>query len=237
MKRKIALGLLLCVLLCGCEGTKDKSDLTNTDKTEDTAGKQEEQVSSSLTDDAARVAYYEQLVTELQQELLSIKTALFTSRVEYESRIAELEAGMENNGEGKEPDTTPEDDSATEGEAWQDFRYTVSNGRVTVTAYTGSLRVVKIPERLGGYPVCAIGDRAFADHAKITSIELPGTVKQIGWFAFSGCVSLELVSIPDSVEAISYGAFQNCPLDLTVICSAGSYAAQYAASYGLPVRN
>ena len=240
MKKKIALGVLLCLLLCGCEKKNASTDIPDTDGT--TGGTREEETvikpSGEVDESDARLAYYEQLVTELQQELLSMKTELYVSRVEYESRIAELEAGKSpSTGEGgseTQPDTETESEKTPI--VTSDFQYTVKNGGATLLSYIGTDRMVDIPASLGGYPVIAIGDRAFMDNAKLISVTIPDTVTQIGWFAFSGCVSLESVTIPQTVEAISYGAFQNCPSTLTVSCVAGSYAEQYARSYGMKLK-
>jgi hypothetical protein len=108
---------------------------------------------------------------------------------------------------------------------------------VTVTGYLGAGGEVTVPATLGGLPVSAIGDRAFADRSDVTAVVLPVGISRVGWFAFSGCVSLARISLPGSITAISYGAFENCPQTLTVLCPAGSYAEQYAISYGLRVVN
>ena len=172
----------------------------------------------------ARIAYYEQLVADLQEELLQVKSELYTSRVEYEAILAELKASQAPpKGEALPPSASA-------------FRYTVTNGFAVLTAYTGESRAVEVPATIDGYTVVAIGDRAFLDNAKITSVTLPKTLTSIGWFAFSGCVSLERIEIPATVETISYGAFQNCPSTLTVTCVMGSYAEQYAVSYGIRVK-
>ena len=43
------------------------------------------------------------------------------------------------------------------------------------------------------------------------------------------------MTVPASVRSISYAAFENCT-KLTVLCGRDSYAAHWAASYGLPVQ-
>lgn len=237
MKKTVALGMLLCVLLCGCEKKNDVSDLPDTGE-EESSTREEETATSPESDSAdVRLAYYEQLVTELQQELLNMKTELYASRVEYESRIAELEAGKKPEGGETDSDTNPSGDSAEESKTEADFRYMVENGMAIITSYIGTDRQIEIPATIDGYTVCAVGERAFMDNAKLTSVMIPKTVTSIGWFAFSGCVSLESVTIPATVESISYGAFQNCPSALTVSCTAGSYAEQYARSYGMKVKS
>ena len=91
-----------------------------------------------------------------------------------------------------------------------------------------------VPAEIGGCPVVAIGDGAFRG-AGITAVILPDTVETVGWFAFADCTELASVTVPASVRSISYAAFENCT-KLTVLCGRDSYAAHWAASYGLPVQ-
>lgn len=223
MKKLMVLGMAFCLLLCGCNATAGGFD--SSDETDGTMREEETSRPSADEDPLdARIAYYEQLVTDLQEELLQVKSELYASRVEYEAILAELKAQQQPpNGDAQAPSSS-------------DFQYTVTDGFAILTAYVGTEKEVEIPATLDGYTVLAIGDRAFLDNARITSVTLPKTVTLIGWFAFSGCVSLERIVIPATVEAISYGAFQNCPSRLTVVCDAGSYAAQYAVSYGIRVK-
>lgn len=223
MKKKMVLGLLVCMLFCGCELPTAK-DVNHQQDAQVTPGAAEQQSTANAdgNDVQARLAYYEQLVVDLRQELLNVKTEMYANRVEYEARIAELESAV----------------SAGAGESTKDgavFGYTVEDGKLTVTSYTGTDAELVIPEKIDGYAVSAIGDRAFADNARLVSVSVPEGVESLGWFAFSGCVALKNISLPSSVQAISYGAFQNCPSDLTVCCKAGSYADRYAISYGIRV--
>ncbi len=210
MKKRILLCLLLIFLFTSCAAEPPKTDPPETDNSQSDA-------------DAARIAYYEELIEELRHELLDVKTALYTSRVECEALQDQLEE-MQQSGP-QAPEQSPSQTSH--------FTYTVADGKAVITAYSGSDIEVTVPASLDGYPVTAIGDRAFANNPKLVSVSLPNGVQTIGWFAFSGCVSLSRIRIPQTVEAISYGAFENCPAALTIITPADSYAAQYAASYGI----
>lgn len=225
MKKSLLFCLALCALLTGC-----RSNVQTPPREEQTL---ETQASDPLPEppsdsDDARVAYYEQLVSRLQQELLDLKTELYVDRVEYESRIAELEKGSEA------PPVTEQTPSAPSAES--QFTYLIENGGVKITGYTGTQKQVVVPSTIEGHPVVAVGDRAFMDKAILSSVVLPDSVTSIGWFAFSGCVSLEHIFIPAGVSTISYGAFQNCRSTLAVTCAAGSYAEAYAQSYGIAVK-
>lgn len=235
MKRTITLCLIFCALLCGCQKETGNAD-NQTDMTvKDEQNTQTNQNSTGGGDgDQTRLAYYEQLVNELQQQVLNLKTEIYANRVEYESRIDELEAGRTPEGDSPSNSAPPTQNQGAS--AATSFRYTVENGAVTLTSYIGTGKTVEIPTTIDGCPVVAIGDRAFLDHAALTSVTIPEGVTHIGWFAFSGCVSLKSVTMPASVSSINYGAFENCDSKMTVVCHAGSYAEAYANSYGMIVQ-
>lgn len=132
----------------------------------------------------------------------------------------------DHSGEGSDNGTVP---PVTDPSA--DYTYTVSDGGVTILAYIGHGGAVSIPSEIEGRPVVAIADDAFKNK-DVTAVAIPDTVVSIGWFAFYGCHALEQVTIPTSVTAIAYAAFDGCP-SLTVYCTAGSYAAAYAAGFGI----
>ena len=58
--------------------------------------------------------------------------------------------------------------------------------------------------------ITAIGEHAFSQLTRITSVSIPDTVTFIGERAFYGCSSLNAVVIPDSVTEIEAYAFANC---------------------------
>ncbi|MCP5525131.1 MAG: leucine-rich repeat protein [Verrucomicrobiales bacterium] len=80
------------------------------------------------------------------------------------------------------------------------FDYTVNEGEVTLTKYTGPGGAVVIPDTLDGLPVPSIGDRALQDCLNVTSVTMPDSVTRVEPFAFQGCTSLTSVTIPDSDE-------------------------------------
>lgn len=237
MKRTVAVCLIFCALLCGCQkdaGAVDQGDGT-TVKDEQHTSVNNGTAGDDTNADATRLSYYEQLVGELQAEILNLKTVIYANRVEYESRLEALQTG-------KDETEPPAVDQPTVNQPTGDtvtvrqYRYTVAEGRATLTAYLGTDKSVTIPSEIDGYPVAAIGDRCFLDNATLTEVTIPTGVTEIGWFAFSGCVALKSVQIPETVTAIDYGAFQNCDSKMTVACSAGSYAERYAHSYGMAVK-
>lgn len=58
--------------------------------------------------------------------------------------------------------------------------------------------------------VTNIGEYAFIEWKSLTSIEIPGSVTNIGRSAFSGCESLTSIEIPRSVTNIGDRAFSGC---------------------------
>ena len=213
MKKTLALCCIFCALLCGCSA-KNGEEPVGDFQTPAVLPENESGADRIALDAAgARIEYYEGLVGELQQEILNLKTTIYTNQVEYESKLSALM------GSGAPSDTS--------------FEYVQRNGEATLVSYTGSASEVRIPETLGGCPVTAIADRAFENNTALSSVIVPSGVREIGWFAFSGCVFLTDVTLPASLQSVEYGAFENCSAALTVRCPGGSYAQQYARSYGL----
>lgn len=95
-----------------------------------------------------------------------------------------------------------------------DFTYTVSGTKATITGYTGSGGSVTVPETIGGYTVTKIAQSSFIG-TRITSVNLPKTVTEIGSNAFSGCTTLKTVkmeynSTVEYAARIEGAAFSGC---------------------------
>jgi len=86
-----------------------------------------------------------------------------------------------------------------------------------------------IPSKYMGYPVREIGIEAFSNRSSITSVTIPGSVKNICNSAFKNCNMLVSISIPDSVTSIGGSVFNGCTALTSVtipdsVISIGSYA-------------
>ncbi len=90
------------------------------------------------------------------------------------------------------------------------YQYTVSDGKATITGYTGPGGAVAIPAALDSYPVSAIGDHAFNGCQSITGITIPESVIGIGNFSFYSCNSLKSVTLGSGLTSIGDSAFYNC---------------------------
>ena len=167
-------------------------------------------------------ATYEARIAELEAQLAKYKEERFISDTAYKARIEELESKLQSTSPDVEGDGG---DVAT-------FTYRVEDGKAILTGYEGRSDLVTVPTELDGYPVVAIGERAF-EGTGVVAVTLPHGVEEIGWFAFYGCTGLMDVTIPASVTTIGYAVFDGCER-VTVIGRADSYAAAYAKSYGLP---
>lgn len=112
------------------------------------------------------------------------------------------------------------------------FNYTIDNGTITITGYTGPDGAVVIPATIDGYPVTSIGDSAFyasglssvtipnsvttiensafSSCKSMTNVTIGSGVISIGDYAFSGASHLTSITIPNSVATIGDGAFISC---------------------------
>lgn len=97
-----------------------------------------------------------------------------------------------------------------------------------ITGYSGAESDIRVPEKLGGYPVKwlsakfneytesvtfpagieEIASSVFENCSSLTTVKAPG-VTTIGWRAFKNCTALTTVSTP-KVKEIEFEAFYNC---------------------------
>ncbi len=85
-----------------------------------------------------------------------------------------------------------------------------NNGAITITGYSGAGGDVNIPSSIGGLPVLAIGEWAFARSVTVTNLTIPEGVTSIGSSALSECTKLLGVRLPNSLTNIEQQAFDGC---------------------------
>ncbi len=92
------------------------------------------------------------------------------------------------------------------------YTYTVSDGKATITKADSSVvnGAVTVPSTLGGYPVVAIGDKAFYSNKALTSVDIPESVISIGETAFGHCRNLSTLTLHEGLTTIGNQAFTYC---------------------------
>lgn len=93
--------------------------------------------------------------------------------------------------------------------------YTITDGEVTITDCDASLTSIVIPDEIEGLPVTSIGDYAFMNCSKFTSVKIPDTVTSIGSFGFAYCSNLTSITLPKSLTTMGGNTF--CSTNLSSI--------------------
>ena len=73
-----------------------------------------------------------------------------------------------------------------------------------------SKQQITIPEKVDGYTVTAIGEKAFRNQEQLLYVKMSGNVKTIGREAFAGCKSLVRADLGGKVHTIETDAFYCC---------------------------
>ena len=107
--------------------------------------------------------------------------------------------------------------------------YSVANGTVTIESWAFYLKgketeIINLPDTIK-----IIGFRAFSDCYNLKTINLPDSIKRIGACAFMDCYSLQYVIIPKSIKRIEESTFSGCKsLSSLVISESVSFIGQKA---------
>ena len=89
--------------------------------------------------------------------------------------------------------------------------FNLSSGEITsLTSHGKTLTNIIIPSKIDNVDIISIGEEAFYNCSRLTSVVIPNSVTSIGDQAFSGCTSLKSVEIGDSVTSIGDNAFNYC---------------------------
>ena len=106
----------------------------------------------------------------------------------------------------------------TDNESGLRFSYIEGSGKATVIADESgaylNMTSVTIPASVtiegNTYAVKAIGDDAFINCLRITSVTMPEGIESIGDYAFRQCGSLTQIVVPEGVKSIGDNAFADC---------------------------
>ncbi|MBR6420484.1 MAG: leucine-rich repeat domain-containing protein [Oscillospiraceae bacterium] len=83
---------------------------------------------------------------------------------------------------------------------------------VKIVGADEGLVTVHIPDKIGAYPILAIGEYAFSKCKNLREVTIDGGVKTLETGAFSECIGLEKISLGDALETVGDGAFYYCGL-------------------------
>ena len=93
----------------------------------------------------------------------------------------------------------------------ENFTYDIKGKNVIITSLKDDeMTSVKIPEKIEGKRVTAIGESAFSGSANLKKVRMADSVKEIQNFAFLFCEELDDVQISSSVTKIGESAFSDC---------------------------
>ena len=79
--------------------------------------------------------------------------------------------------------------------------------QVVAPSYAGKL---KIPEKLDGLPVRGVMPFGFSTCQKLTDVEFPATLREVGEKAFLWCSALTNVTFSEGLQSVGDYAFSNC---------------------------
>ncbi len=99
---------------------------------------------------------------------------------------------------------------------WKSYRYELTEEGAVITQYAPEEEEVsvRIPDRIDGHPVVAIGEEAFSENGSLLErAEVPSSVKRIGNGAFKMCMSLTDLALQEGLEQIGEEAFYLTPLE------------------------
>ena len=113
------------------------------------------------------------------------------------------------------------------------FKFSMKDGKASISGYKGTEVNVQIPIYIGKNPVTEIADGAFFGCEIMESLTIPEGVLCVGRQVFDRCCNLKDLHLPASVARIdSYiGSMRS---KLTIHAPAGSYAEQYAKENNIP---
>ena len=178
---------------------------------------------------------YSLTLQNLEQQILELQQNQYLSEIERQEELTRLQnllTQLKNESTQKPENNDTETNNSTNTKPSGKFLYTVTENLAVITGYTGNDETLVIPSVIDGYTVSEISDSAFSSE-QIKRVIITSGVSKIGWFAFQGCTNLTSVTIPSSVTSIGYSAFYTEARGFTIYCNSGSFAQQYAKSYGI----
>lgn len=207
---------------------------------------------ADVTDGAleAKILYYEAQLQGLTTQLDSMEQQMYLMRKDYLDQIelieqrfneqasendeapTDAETPEDADAEDKAPDTKEDAPSGGGEVQLREYTYLLENNFAILTSYLGDQTDIVVPAAVDGHLVIGLADRTF-ENSNAKSITLPDTIEKIGWFTFYQCENLEKIVLPRRLSSIGYASFDGCAPALCLYVKTGSYAQQFANSFGL----
>ncbi|MBQ9112308.1 MAG: leucine-rich repeat protein [Clostridia bacterium] len=113
------------------------------------------------------------------------------------------------------------------------YNYAPVDGGISITEIKRELDIMRIPSRMSGMTVVAIGEGAFEDTSSesVTEIIVPDTVTSIGKNAFANCAGVS-ITVEGSVTSLGDGAFKGCDVLMSITLGEGLTSVPYEAFSG-----
>lgn len=177
----------------------------------------------------------------------STRVYVLNSRLaDYQQAWSDLSAtlvGIMASGDGKDGDWSwviGSDSVLTISGTGKTSDYTSATGGI-VPWYNHRLKVKTAVVETG---ITELGSHSFYNHANLTSVSLPGTLKLIGTYAFRNCSKLPAISLPANLETISAQVFNgsgvtsiHIPASVTTISTTAFYDAESLATLTVAASN
>ena len=95
-----------------------------------------------------------------------------------------------------------------------------------ITGFTGEVRILVIPETIGGLVVRSIGKHAFAARKDLQEVILPRSLRRLSLFAFHNCSGLRKMFLYDGVDDYYDGVIRQCSSleEIELTADGSSYA-------------
>ena len=97
--------------------------------------------------------------------------------------------------------------------------YVETKDGVCITGCSRRSFWAEVPAQLEGRPVTAIDKKAFLSRKNLRELVLPGTVEEIGDWAFAYCSNLERIVLPHTVKTMGKAVFLECDKLRVIECS------------------
>ena len=101
--------------------------------------------------------------------------------------------------------------AAAESTKSGDYTYgTLSDGTITITAYSGTATTLTVPETLDGKTVTRVAQYAFRGNTTLKSVTVGGSITNVEYGAFQNCSALESITFKSGIKAIGRYACSGC---------------------------